>query len=101
MLKVPFNSKISVYRTVLPKDLLTSYVRKISILKPNLVPSELEKYLIDKKFLLNVKNNFQISLLRKLKREKIISMSIVPRKELSQLSYDHIKSLISQEIIEN
>ncbi|MDV3157261.1 MAG: primosomal protein N' [Candidatus Phytoplasma australasiaticum] len=101
LLKVPFNSKISVYRTVLPKDLLTSYVRKISILKSDLVPSELKQYLIDKKFLLNVKNNFKISILRKLKREKIIEMSIVPKKELSQLSYDHIKSLVSQEIIEN
>ncbi|MDV3166312.1 MAG: primosomal protein N' ['Waltheria sp.' little leaf phytoplasma] len=100
LLKVPFNSKISVYRTVLPKDLLTSYVRKISILKSHLVPLELKKYLIDKKFLLNVKNTFQISLLRKLKREKIIEMSVVPRKELSQLSYDNIKSLILQEIIQ-
>ncbi|MDV3148783.1 MAG: primosomal protein N', partial [Pigeon pea little leaf phytoplasma] len=27
LLKIPLNSKISVYRTVLPKELLTSYVR--------------------------------------------------------------------------
>ncbi|MDV3177275.1 MAG: hypothetical protein Q8800_00075 [Candidatus Phytoplasma australasiaticum] len=101
LFKVPFNSKISVYRTVLPKDLLTSYVRKISILKSDLVPLELKQYLIEKNFLLNVKNNFKISLLRKLKKEKIIEMSIVPKKELSQLSYDNIKSLVSQEIIEN
>ncbi|MDO7983487.1 replication restart helicase PriA [Candidatus Phytoplasma fabacearum] len=101
LLKIPLNSKISVYRTVLPKELLTSYVRRISILKSDLVPAELKKYLNDQKFLLNVKSNFQMDLLRKLKKEKIIEISIVPKKEISQLSFHHIKSLIYQEKIED
>ncbi|MDV3174638.1 MAG: primosomal protein N' ['Bonamia sp.' little leaf phytoplasma] len=101
LLKIPLNSKISVYRTVLPKELLTSYVRRISILKSDLVPVELKKYLDDQKFLLNVKSNFQMDILRKLKKEKIIEISIVPKKEISQLSFNHIKSLVYQEKTED
>jgi primosomal protein N' (replication factor Y) len=78
ILKIPFISKISAYKTIIPNSFLVSYKKKINPLEENLIPNNIKEYFQKKKWCLNLQDSiFKKKEFKKLIKKKIIETEIV------------------------
>ncbi|WP_341266378.1 replication restart helicase PriA [Candidatus Phytoplasma fraxini] len=79
---IPFISPSLVYNTIIPRSFLSTYKRKITVLKENKIPLKFKEYLIQKEGLISLKDNFFLREdIFKLQKNKIIKTQIVMGKK--------------------
>ncbi|MGM1459000.1 MAG: hypothetical protein ABZF75_01200, partial [Columbia Basin potato purple top phytoplasma] len=82
MLKIPFMNTSLAYNVIIPRSFLSTYMRQITILQEKELPLQIKEYLVKKKGLLTLKDNFlSKDKLLELQKRKIINSKIIISKK--------------------